>query len=151
MHYNWTFSNKAYEHAYEFQQCKGQPTSLGNLDSTFVIVSNVHHMDPSMHYYKNMLFWLENLVKKNPIWTSVKKDHHVNLNKTIWTYPTWFIKLMIVVQGTFNIATNRHKCGHTAPPPTPPPQRIVVVFWWFKMKTPFILVIGGQGIFKIDI
>ncbi len=40
--YNQTFLKKA--HNYECQPWKGQPTSLGNLNFTLVIVSNLHHV-----------------------------------------------------------------------------------------------------------
>jgi len=36
------------------------------------------------HCYKNMLFWLENSTKKDPIWIGVKKTI-----MSIWTCPTW--------------------------------------------------------------
>ncbi len=52
MHYNWTFAKIVYD--FEFQPWKTQPTSFGNFDPTFVIVSVFH--DP----------WLKKtLVKKN--------------------------------------------------------------------------------------
>ncbi len=43
MHYNWTFSKKAYE--FKFNPWKGQLSSLENFDSTFVIGSNLHYME----------------------------------------------------------------------------------------------------------
>jgi hypothetical protein len=43
MHYNWTFSEKAYE--FKFKPWKGQLASLENFDFTFVIGSNLHYME----------------------------------------------------------------------------------------------------------
>ncbi len=40
MHYNWTFAIIVYD--FEFQPWKMQPTSIGNYDPTFVIVSVFH-------------------------------------------------------------------------------------------------------------
>jgi len=36
------------------------------------------------HYYKNMLFWLENSTKKDPVWIGIKKTI-----MSIWICPTW--------------------------------------------------------------
>lgn len=47
MHYNQTFSKKAYE--FKFKPWKGQLTSLENFDSTFVIGSNIHYMERAFH------------------------------------------------------------------------------------------------------
>jgi hypothetical protein len=41
------------------------------------------------YYCKNMLFWLENSIKKDFILDKCQFKNHFVLNKSIWTYPTW--------------------------------------------------------------
>jgi hypothetical protein len=41
----------------------------------------------SSRYYNSCFFQLDFLVKKKPKSDKGKKEHHVNLDKSIWIYP----------------------------------------------------------------